>query len=438
MHTENSHRAWVVCLTAALFFFYELIQMNMFGSINPDIMQAFSLNATQLGKFSVFYFYATVLFLLPAGQFLDRFSTRKIILFAMFLCISGTVIFAKATVFPIAAAARFMTGIGSAFCFLSSIRLASRWFPSQRMALVSGLIVMMGMLGGMVAQTPLTYLLEAVGWRQALIYDAGLGLVVFTLIFFVVQDFPSKEAAEVYKEEQAHPIGFINSMKMAYLKRQNWLAGMYTSLMNMPLALLGALWGSAYLHQVHHFSRDDGSYINSMLFLGTLIGGPIAGYISDRIGNRRKPMMIGTVLSFFTVLIIMYMPHMSFADGIILFFLLGFFASTQVIGYPVVAESNPNRLTAMSVSIVSFSAMAGYVIFQPLFGWLMDLHGRTGVVDHMALYSPESFRLALWIIPLGFIASFFAAVFIKESFVTEGSEEVSLAEPQSGKEEGAI
>ena len=72
-----------------------------------------------------------------------------------------------------------MTGIGSAFCFLSCIRLASRWFPSHRMALISGIIVTMAMAGGMAAQGPMTWLAETFGWRHALMIDAAFGVVVF-------------------------------------------------------------------------------------------------------------------------------------------------------------------------------------------------------------------------------------------------------------------
>ena len=70
---------WVVCFVASLFFFYEFVQMNMIGSLAPYLMQNFSINAVDLGNLSATYFYSTILFLLPAGQILDRVSARKVI-----------------------------------------------------------------------------------------------------------------------------------------------------------------------------------------------------------------------------------------------------------------------------------------------------------------------------------------------------------------------
>ena len=99
---ENKKLAWIVCFSAALFFFYEFIQMNMFNAISADLMRAFSLSATQLGKLSAYYFYANLLFLPVAGALLDRFSTRKIILSALLLCIIGIAAFAITDSFALA------------------------------------------------------------------------------------------------------------------------------------------------------------------------------------------------------------------------------------------------------------------------------------------------------------------------------------------------
>ena len=64
--TSNNKKMlpWIVCFSAALFFFYEFIQMNMFNAISADLMRAFSLHATELGKLSAYYFYVIYFFLL--------------------------------------------------------------------------------------------------------------------------------------------------------------------------------------------------------------------------------------------------------------------------------------------------------------------------------------------------------------------------------------
>ena len=60
---KTSRLAWVICFTAALFFLYEFMQMNMFNAIDPYLMHAFHINAEQLGSLSAIYYYSNVIFL---------------------------------------------------------------------------------------------------------------------------------------------------------------------------------------------------------------------------------------------------------------------------------------------------------------------------------------------------------------------------------------
>ncbi|MES2998077.1 MAG: MFS transporter [Pseudomonadota bacterium] len=414
--TNKKLLPWVVCFAAALFFFYEFIQMNMFNAISADLMRDFSLQATKLGKLSAYYFYANLVFLPIAGALLDRFSTRLIILSALLLCVLGIAGFATIHSFFLACLFRFMSGIGSAFCFLSSIRLASRWFPAKQMALVTGLIVTMAMLGGMVAQTPLTILAQSLGWRDTLLLDACLGLLIFTIIFYFVQDCPPglKQDQKSLQHELTN-LGLLKSWGLAYLNPQNLLCGLYTSLTNLPIALLGAIWGSLFLQQTVHFSATKASLAPSLLFLGTIIGGPVVGWVSDKIKKRIKLMVLGAMVSLvLTITIICFLKLLSLSAVLFLFFALGFFTSSQVLSYPLVAESNTKSLTATSVSVVSFFAIGGYAVFQPLFGWLMDYDWQGKVVDQLRVYSPSDYHRALLILPIGFCIALLAALYMKE------------------------
>jgi len=147
--------AWLICLSAGLFFFYEFFQLNIFDVINPSLRADFEINALQLSWMSSMYLWADILFLIPAGIILDRYSTYWVIIIAMSVCVLGTLGFALTHSFAWASFFHFLSGIGNAFCFLACVVLVSRWFPPRRQALVIGSIVTMAFLGGMMAHTPL-------------------------------------------------------------------------------------------------------------------------------------------------------------------------------------------------------------------------------------------------------------------------------------------
>lgn len=414
---KENRQAWIVCFTAALFFFYEFIQMNMFNVLSGDLLNAFNISAEQLGVLSAYCFYATIVFLLPAGQMLDRYSTKKIILIALGICVLGTAGLSMTSSLAWAHLFRFMAGIGSAFCFLSSVRLASRWFHPRRLALVVGLIVTMAMTGGMVAQTPLSLLNQYLGWRHTILSVAGLGAFILFLVLLFVQDYP-KEAKNQHQEQKASikEMGYWSSMFRAYLNLQNWLGGLYTSLLNLPIVILGSLWGGLYLQQVYHFSASLSASITSTLFLGAIIGCPIAGWLSDKIGLRRMPMIVGALLSLATILILLYLPHLTATELMLGFFTLGFVTSAQVISYPTIAESNSPALTAMSVSIISISTQIGFAVFQPAFGKILDQFWNGVKVNGVPVYSAESYHAAMIILPISFVIALIAAIFMKETY----------------------
>jgi len=415
--TDHSALGWLVTLTASLFFFYEFIQLNLFNAINEQLMQAFHLNAEQLGGLAATYFYGNALCLFPAGLLLDRFSTKKLLLFAVALCTVGTFTFALADQYMTAAIGRFFVGVGASFCFLSCIRLASRWFPPRRMALVTGVVVTMAMLGGLIAQTPLAKLTEMVGWRNAVMIDASLGIIVAILIVIFVQDRPPNSQNEVIEnKKQLQTIGFWRSIGLALMNRNNWFGGIYTSLMNFPIFLLGALWGIPYLVQVHNLTHTEASYATTMLFVGVIFGSPAFGWFSDRIGRRVLPMIIGAVVSLAVMLVLMYTDNLSMTSLIVLFFLVGFVTSSQVLSYPTIAELNPPALTSTAVSVDSVTIMLSGVVCQPFFGWMLEMHWDHKIVDGVRIYSQHDFTNAMLMMPISFFISIFIGLMIKETY----------------------
>lgn len=411
-------QAWLVTLTSALFFFYEFIQLNFFNSIDIPLMQDFGLDAVQLGQLASMYFYANAICLFPAGNLLDRYSTKKLLLAAVAISTIGTFIFGLAQTYAMAAFGRLLVGAGASFCFLSCIRIASRWFPPQRMAFATGLVVVMAMLGGLIAQTPFALLTQALnGWRNAVMVDGALGVLIFIAIFYIVQDRPSYAHEEAKSDrEQLKTLGLWRCIKLAALNPQNWLGGIYTSLMNLPVFLLGALWGMHYLVEVRHVTLVQASYATTMFFVGIMLGSPAFGWFSDKIGRRVLPMVLGSLFSLVVMFALMYAPDLSLPTIIFLFFLIGFVTSSQVLSYPTIAELNPIFLTSTAVSIDSICIMSSGFIFQPFFGWLMEKHGSHEVVNGVTVYTAQDFNYAMLIMPIAFIIALVITFFIRETY----------------------
>ena len=410
----NSAQSWLVVLTSALFFFYIFIQMNMFNAIGPSLIQTFHLSSVRLGNLSATYFYATVIFLFPAGLLCDYCSTRRLLLFMMGLVTVSTWFFGSAHNVWQLFIARAFVGITGAFCLIACVKLASRWFSPKRMALVLGLVITLAMLGGMVAQTPFSWLISRVGWQNTINYDVALGVLIFILLFLFVRDYPKGYDIKAEKSKVENQIKFWPAIKRVLKNKQNWLAGLYTSLINLPIMLLGAIWGATYLVQVEKLSYPQATSVSSMLFLGSIVGCPLIGWISDSIKRRKLPMIIGALLCLVNIAAIIYLPQLNLYLLFGLFFLLGLLTSVQVLGYPLLVESNSLRLTARAQGVSSILIMAGGFT-QPLFGWLMNLHWDHKIVNNLPVYTRADFLWGMSIMSIAFVIAFVIACLTRET-----------------------
>lgn len=407
---RNYIMAWLVCLSAGLFFFYEFFQLNIFDVINQPLRDDFNLDAAQLSWMSSTYLWADILFLLPAGIILDRFSTRRVIISAMMVCIIGTVGFAITNSFALACFFHFLSGIGNAFCFLSCVVLVSHWFPPRRQALVIGSLVTMAFLGGMMAHTPFAHLNEYCGWRRSLLIDGAAGALLLLWIYLIVQDKP--EAVSGPQRSTSAPAAILPGFLQALKNPQNWLAGLYTCFLNLPIMVLCALWGASYLQVVHQLSDIAASNVVSLIFIGSIIGCPLVGWLSDRQGLRKPLMILGALATLITVVPLFMDITLSQSALSVLFFALGFFTSTQVISYPLIAESNPTETTGAATGIASVLIMGGAGIGQVLFGMLMQYHAGNAVQN----YTVSDFQYAMWMFPLTVTVALFAVLLTRETY----------------------
>lgn len=405
---KQQMKGWLVCLIAACFFSYELVQLHMLNAISPMLMKDLSLSTTDFSALCSTYLLADVIFLIPAGIILDRVPVRRIILFSLGLCIVGTFGFALSTTFIQAAISHFLSGIGNAFCFLSCMMLANSWF-GKKSALVMSVMITIGLLGGVLAQVPFTLLAEKFTWQKTLVFDGIVGCLIWALNYIFVEE----NKAEVVIKKQSSVKMFFADLRPAFFNVQVWKCGFYTGFLNLPLMIISAMIGNLYLTQVLHFNLLHASLITSMISLGTIIGSPLYGFLSDFFQSKKLLMMIGALLSLASFFLMMIVKSPSLFTMMSIFFSLGFFSASQVLGYPMITDSAPKELKGTSMGLAALIIMGLAFVGQPLTGFLIDMSSTAGSYD---------FTYALMIFPIGFVISLWMAFSIKEPTYTLASE----------------
>ena len=382
----------------------------------------FNLSATGFGLLSAFYYYAYVPMQLPVGVLMDRFGPRRLLTIACLICVVGTFMFGDTVLFGVAAAGRFLVGLGSAFAFVGVLKLATLWLPEDKLAMVAGMATALGTIGAMVGDNLLGYLVQGIGWQQTVYFTAVFGIFLIVVLWFGLRD----------QKRHQRQSGTIDSFKKNMLdlglivrSKQIWINGLYGCLVYLPTTVFAELWGIPYLQHAQNLTESGANFCNSVLFLGFTIGAPLMGFISDKIKRRKLPMFLGATGAGVVMSIILYMPHLTTQTLSVLMFLLGLLYSVQSIVFAVGRELSPKEAAGTAIAMTNMIVMIGAMFLQPLIGRLLDwsLASRETVkpmeglvMDKMQqLYTAGDYRLALSIVPIGIFIAAILTFFLRET-----------------------
>lgn len=416
---------WVICGLAAAFYCYEYLLRITPGLMVPELQRAFSINgqyldATLVGHLSAFYYYAYTPMQLPVGLFMDRYGPRWILTMAVFCCAAGTVLFGSTDSWWIAAGGRFAIGFGSAFAFVGVLKLASNWLPPNRFAMISGLTTTLGMIGAMQGDIILGDLIQKIGWQQTILYSSYIGFILVPIIWLVVRNSPSHLKGESIPQalEKATCGSYLQlwqEIRLSMKNRQIWINGIIGGLLWTPTMVFPELWGKLYLQTIHQFSAEDAARAVTMILLGIAVGAPLAGYISDKVGRRRTPLMIGALISTLLLLVFLFWPDLTLTQVKILLFFIGAVSSVEVICFAVGRENCPQNLAGTVVAVTNF-LVSSFAICQVVVAKILDFTWDGQIVDQAKIYSIDSYQTSMLILPGATLLAFLLCFFLRETY----------------------
>lgn len=390
----DSLGAWFIWLIAALFYSYEFFQRVMPGVISKQLMAAFSLNATTLGTIDSLYFYAYAVSQLVAGLILDKFGVKICTTLACLVVAVGTYLFSQSNSLAILAFARIIVGVGSAFAFVGCLKLASNWFHSKRFALVVGLTNMLGTIGALFGELPLSNLVGLLGWQQSLVASSLLGVLLAICMMLFVRDCPAEADCHPnsygFKFERANIFKYLIDILKS---KQAWWIALYAGLMVAPVIAFAELWAVPFLQISHHLTRSLAAEDNSLIFIGIAVGAPLNGLISGWLKKRKLIMFIGNTVALICLIAIVFATGMPGWLLDITLFIFGYFTSSMLLCFAINTEVHDHRMNGTVIAFTNMLITIIGALFQPLIGHVIDLFATTS--HHHSTYSTHSYQLAI-------------------------------------------
>jgi sugar phosphate permease len=382
--------------------------------VADQLMEAFAVkDGAVLGSLAGMYFYVYAVMQLPSGLLADSLGPRMTVFAGMILAGAGSLFFAAAPTLFLAFTGRFLVGLGVSVIFVSVLKFQSVWFLPAEFAFITGMTVLMGNAGAVLAATPLAYLVDRFGWRFSFVVIGLLSLVVAVACRAFVRDLPPA----VYQVRDDKPLGqkFLDNIKQMglVLKNKNiWppffvVFGVYGT-----LVAFSGIWGVPYLMQVYGYSRIAAANLMLMIALGMIAGSPIIGLISDRIRRRKLPYLVFVVSFTLAWSVLVFWNGGRPPEGILyqLYFLLGFFGGAVAITFALGKELNPPQMAGMAIATVNIGAFLGISLQQPLLGYLLDVRWHGVFNEGVKVYNQNAyffaFRFCLYPLALAVVAAF--------------------------------
>jgi len=393
--SRSTTTALVAWLITALYFFYQYMLRSAPAVMMPQLSAAFGLTTTGVASMLGMFYYGYSPFSLVAGAAIDGFGPRKVIPIGAAAVGLGALLFATGNQ-SIASAGRFLQGAGGAVAFVGAVYIITAGFPPSRAATFTGATQMFGMAGGSAGQMLVAPLITAgVSWSTFWIVMGLAGLAMGVLLWLLIP----RPAAPSARRDWLKVAG--RSLMVVLRNPQSLLCGVIAGLIFIPTTIFDMVWGVRYLQEAHGFAYGEAVMRSSMVPLGWIIGCPLLGMISDRIGRRKPVILGGTVVLLLCLAWILFGP-VAILPPYVLGLVAGVASGAAVLPTTVAKEANPPEMGGTATGVVNCLNFTFSALLGPVFGWILlavsaDAEGRT-LEHYQAAFQPMLYGLALAVV----------------------------------------
>jgi len=425
-----NRKRWIIWIPLAFAFWASYFHRTATGVVADSLMQEFSITrASQMGELASVYFYTYAAMQIPAGILADFYGPRRTITLGLLIASLGAAIFGWAEGLPALYAGRILSSLGVSLIYINIVKIHAEWFRVREFATMTGLTVVAGSFGFLLATTPLAVVVDMYGWRISFLVIAIYSLVMAVSCWVLVRDRPADvglpSIAEVEIQEGALVKNFPRSdscsvgenLKAVIRNPYTWwpffasvtIYGVYMSFMG--------LWGIPYFMQVYGMSKIAAANHILLVVMGTMIGGPLIGILSDRLGLRRGPNLWVSV-GFLMVWLLLTVWNAGKPPMWALYpicFGIGLGMSGVNLNVACGKEVNPPHMTGIVAGIVNSGSFVGAALMQPAFGWVLDRNWQGTVELGVRIYSLEAYQSAFCLCAVILVLGVICTLLIKET-----------------------
>jgi sugar phosphate permease len=199
------------------------------------------------------------------------------------------------------------------------------------------------------------------------------------------------------------------AFRTVFSNPQSILCGVIAGLIFIPTTIFDMVWGVRYLQDARGFDYATAVLRSASVPFGWIIGCPLLGAISDRIGRRRPVIAAGALTLLGCLVWILFGPAGVFPPYV-LGLTAGIASGAAMLPYTVIKEANPAEVSGTSTGVINFINFTFSALLGPVFA------GRlTSASGGAATMTIEHFQSAFLPLVLGVGLAIVLTFFLKET-----------------------
>jgi MFS family permease len=398
--TRVAVSAWLITAT---YYFYQYALRSAPAVMMPELSNAFGLSVMGMASLVGLFYYGYSPFSLVAGAAMDRFGPRRVVPLGAAIVGVGALLFATGSR-DAASVGRFLQGAGGVFALVGAVYIATTNFPASRAATLIGATQMFGMAGGSAGQFLVGPLIAAgVSWTAFWAGMGVLGLVISVVLFFLLPESSPVEQREGWLREAVSAFGVV------FRNPQSILCGMIAGLLFIPTTIFDMIWGVRYLQDARGVDYATAVLRSATVPLGWMVGCPLLGFISDRIGRRKVVIIASAALLFVCLAWILY-GRADALPAYVLGLVAGVASGAAMLPYTIIKEANPPGVGGTATGVVNFLNFTFSALLGPVFGSFLAT--ASGGAAPMTL---EHYQTAFQPLLYGVALAIVLTLFLKET-----------------------
>ncbi len=390
MNTDNSFSSyrWVILALVVVCFCATFVTRFTWPPLITTVAPVLKLSMAQAGSYMSAFYIGYLVTQIPAGIIADKFGVRVVLAVSLMLEGVSTSSLAFTGNYETGFMLRIIAGLGAGAVYASAARALVEWFPARERGRAFGLLMVAPSAGILISNFLAPTLNQMVGWQGAFM---SVGTITFVAGVFVALFMRSNAPRENEKGSLTAGFTFI-------FQHKNLMLTCVAGFCLMWLQLAVATWANVYIKSIGFTVKEAGA-VMMWYGVGGVLSPIVAGFLSDRLNNRRVIVLVSLALTIPLTL------WFGYETSLTALYILSFSAAfASYLANPMlnvmVANYAGVQWAATASGIANFLYQIASLISPLVLGLVIDWTGN--------------FSWVWWIMALGPAAGFIVMLGIKE------------------------